>query len=144
MPWWRRAAAPLISGTTSGTAGSIRNALDLSTTTAPARTAWGAYSRDCAEPAEKNAMSVPAKAPGPTASTRRRSPFHVIVFPTDRSEANTRSSRTGNFRSSRSLSVVWPTAPVAPTTATFISVPLLDVARDQLAHLARADQPGVG
>jgi len=43
----------LISGTTSGTAGSIRNALDLSTTTAPAFTAWGAYSFDCAEPAEK-------------------------------------------------------------------------------------------
>ena len=111
---------PLISGTTRGTVGSMRKALDLSTTTAPALTACGAYSLDCAEPAEKNATSTPRKASGPTCSTRIFSPLKVTLFPTDRSEANARSSRTGNLRSSRIFSVVCPTAPVAPTTASFI------------------------
>ena len=63
-------------------------------------------------------MSTPRNASGPTASTGSVSPANVTDLPTERSEAKTRSSRTGNFRSSRSLSVVWPTAPVAPTTAT--------------------------
>src|SRR5580765_1361937 len=148
MPWWRRAAEALISGTTSGTAGSIRNALDLSTTTAPALTAWGAYSFDCAEPAEKNATSMPLNAPGPTFSTRIVSPLKVTVLPTERSDANARRLLTGNFRSSRILSVVCPTAPVTPTTATFmpaaivasaLSVRSFDFPRDQVTHLLGAD-----
>ena len=52
IPWCPLTAWALISGTTSGTAGSIRNAFDLSTTTAPARTANGACSFDCEVPAE--------------------------------------------------------------------------------------------
>src|SRR6185369_6704273 len=150
MPWWRRAAWALISGTTSGTAGSIRNALDLSTTTAPAFTAWGAYSFDCAEPAEKNATSTPLNAPGPTLSTRIVSPLKMTVLPTERSDAKGRRAFTGNFRSSRILSVVCPTAPVTPTTATFmpaaivasgsLSVRSFDFPRDQVAHLLGADR----
>jgi hypothetical protein len=96
----------------------MRKALDLSTTTAPAFTANGAYSFDCAEPAEKSAMSTPLKESGPTASTRIVSPLKVTVLPAERAEANGRSTRTGNLRSSRILSVVCPTAPVTPTTAT--------------------------
>src|SRR5713226_10376200 len=69
----------LISGTTSGTVGSILKALDLSTTTAPAFTASGAYSLDWAEPAEKKATWTPLKAPGPTSSTRTGSPLKVTV-----------------------------------------------------------------
>jgi hypothetical protein len=118
MPLCPATACALISGTTSGTAGSMRKALDLSTTIAPAFTASGANSFDWAEPAEKSATCTPLKHSGPTFSTRRLSPAKVTVFPTDRSEANTRRSRTGNFRSSRMRSVVWPTAPVTPTTAT--------------------------
>ena len=42
IPSFSAARAPFTSGTTSGTVGSMRKALDLSTTTAPAFTAWGA------------------------------------------------------------------------------------------------------
>ena len=63
-------------------------------------------------------MSTPLKTPGPTASTRTGSPLKVTVFPAERADAKARSSRTGNLRSSRIFSVVCPTAPVTPTTAT--------------------------
>src|SRR6266542_4825506 len=134
MPRCPFTAWALISGTTRGTVGSMRKALDLSTTTAPALTARGAYSLDCAEPAEKKATSTPLKASGPTFSTRIVSPLKATVFPAERSEANARRSVTGNLRSSRILSVVCPTAPVAPTTATRMSVRALDFADDQVAH----------
>ncbi len=117
IPRWRRAACALISGTTRGTSGSIRNAFDLSITVAPALTIIGAYSFDCAEPAEQKAMSTPLNAPGSIRWIVTGSLRNVTVLPTDRSEANARSSRTGNFRSSRIRSVVCPAAPVAPTTA---------------------------
>ena len=107
----------------------MRKALDLSTTTAPAFTAWGAYSFDCEEPAEKRAMSTPLNASGPSLPMRMVSPLKVTVLPTERSEAKARSAFTGNLRSSRSLRVVCPTAPVTPTTATVspeaISLPSL-------------------
>src|SRR6266545_4459509 len=152
IPWCSRSAWALISGTTSGTAGSMRYALDLSTTTAPALTARGACSLDCAEPAEKKATSTPWKASGPSVSTRMLSPLNVTALPTERSEAKTRSAFTGNLRSSSILSVVCPTAPVTPTIATVTSeaiastfsrvsrVGLLDSGGDQIAHLPRADE----
>src|SRR6266545_1207543 len=152
IPWCSRSAWALISGTTSGTAGSMRYALDLSTTTAPALTARGACSLDCAEPAEKKATSTPWKASGPSVSTRMLSPLNVTALPTERSEAKTRSAFTGNLRSSSILSVVCPTAPVTPTIATVTSeaiastfsrvsrVGLLDFGGDQIAHLPRADE----
>jgi hypothetical protein len=49
------AAAMLTSGTTSGTSGSMRHALELSMTTAPACAAMGPYSRDTDAPALNNA-----------------------------------------------------------------------------------------
>ena len=61
---------------------------------------------------------MPRNASGVTFSTRIDSPAKVTVLPTERSDANARSSRTGNFRSSRIRSVISPAAPVAPTTAT--------------------------
>jgi hypothetical protein len=42
MPRWPSSASGFTSGTTSGTEGSMRNALDLSTTTQPRATASGA------------------------------------------------------------------------------------------------------
>src|SRR2546427_769719 len=96
----------------------MRNALDLSMTTAPAWTSMGAYAFDWTEPAEQKAICTPLKAPGSIFWTRTGSPRNGTVLPTERSDANTRSSRTGNLRSSRILSVAWPAAPVAPTTAT--------------------------
>ncbi len=118
IPSCARAACALISGTTSGTVGSIRNALDLSMMTAPSLRISGAYSFACAEPAEQNAISTPLNAPGSMRRIGSASPLNVTVLPTERSDAKHRSSRTGNFRSSRILSVVCPAAPVAPTTAT--------------------------
>ncbi len=56
----------LISGTTSGTSGAIRNADELSITTAPASTATWANSRERVAPALKIAKSRPLN--------RRRSP----------------------------------------------------------------------
>src|SRR5438094_925767 len=54
---------------------------------------------------------------GAPPAIRMSSPRKLTVLPTERSEAKARSSRTGNLRSSRILSVVCPAAPVAPTTA---------------------------
>src|SRR5271154_5143141 len=117
IPLCRRAAAPFISGTTSGTSGSIRNALDLSTTIAPALTAIGANSRDWSAPAENSAISMPWNELASSFSMVIVSPAKVPVLPADRADAYARSSRTGNLRCSRIFRVVWPTAPVAPTTA---------------------------
>ena len=49
----------LISGTTSGTSGSMRKAEELSTTTAPAFTAIGANFLEMPLPAENSAISTP-------------------------------------------------------------------------------------
>ncbi len=57
MPRWASTASGLTSGTTSGTPGSMRNALDLSTTTQPRATAAGAKRFDVDPPAEKSARS---------------------------------------------------------------------------------------
>ena len=54
-------AWPFISGTTSGTSGSLRKALELSTTTLPAATNRGAHSRATLAPAEKSARSTGSK-----------------------------------------------------------------------------------
>jgi hypothetical protein len=61
MPLCFASAPELISGTTSGTSVFMRNAEELSTTTAPARTAAGAKRFDCAPPAENSAMSTPSR-----------------------------------------------------------------------------------
>src|SRR2546422_432779 len=98
----------------------MRNALDLSMTTAPAWTSMGAYAFDWTEPAEQKAICTPLKAPGSIFWTRTGSPRNGTVLPTERSDATTRSSRTGNLRSSSILSVAWPAAPVAPPTATLM------------------------
>src|SRR5258705_133571 len=63
-------------------------------------------------------MSTPLKTSGPSARSRTGSRLNVMLFPAERADAKARSSRTGNFRSSRILRVVCPTAPVTPTTAT--------------------------
>ena len=61
MPLCQARSCGFTSGTTSGQAGSIRHAELLSMTTAPCRTAFGARSRLASPPAEKIAMSMPAK-----------------------------------------------------------------------------------
>src|SRR6185437_3923371 len=61
MPRCPAIAWGLISGTTSGTAGSMRKAEELSTTTAPARAAIGAKRLEIEPPAENSAMPTPRK-----------------------------------------------------------------------------------
>src|SRR5699024_2437267 len=53
------ACSGLTSDTTSGTSGSLRQALELSTTTAPAAANLGACSLDIVPPAENRATSIP-------------------------------------------------------------------------------------
>ncbi len=62
MPWCAAMAAAFTSGTTSGTSGRMRNAEELSTTTAPRCAAVGAKRREVAPPAENSAMSMPSSA----------------------------------------------------------------------------------
>ena len=59
IPLWSLASAALISGITSGTESSIRNALELSMTTQPALAARGANSFEMPPPALNRAMSIP-------------------------------------------------------------------------------------
>jgi len=54
-------ASGFTSGTTSGTPLVMRKAEELSTTVAPAALATGAKSREMSPPAEKSAISTPAK-----------------------------------------------------------------------------------
>src|SRR5438094_3233892 len=83
----RRRASALTSGTTSGTSGSMRQALELSTTTAPARAAMGLYSRLTDAGVLDSTSSTPANASGRIGSTVYVFPFNVSVLPALRSEA---------------------------------------------------------
>src|SRR5437762_11941187 len=118
MPRWALAASPFTSGTTSGTAGSMRNALDLSTTTQPRRTASGANRRDVPLPAENSARSKPSRASAVSSRTSSLPPSNSTCDPAERADANATTSEAGKPRSTRIESTSGPTAPVAPTTAT--------------------------
>jgi len=123
IPRWLRRLCALISGTTSGTAGSMRKADELSITVAPACTASGAKRREVAAPAENSATCTPAKLSAHSSRTTSRSPRKPSSLPAERAEANSRSSASGKRRCSRQRSNSMPTAPVAPTTATTGAVP---------------------
>src|SRR5690242_21091620 len=71
----------LTSGTTNGTSGSIRQALELSTTTAPARAAIGLYSFETEAGVLDSTMSTPANASGASGPTGYVSPRNVIDLP---------------------------------------------------------------
>src|SRR6185437_7023760 len=117
MPLCHFTSEALISGITSGTFSSWRNALELSTTTQPALAAMGANSLEMAPPALKSAMSMPAKESFVNSVTAISSPLNFSFLPTDRAEASNVSLPTGKLRFSRVLIISTPTAPVAPTTA---------------------------
>src|SRR4030042_2136325 len=141
-------ACGLISGTTSGMSGSIRNAEELSPTTAPEARAAAAPSLRREPPAENRAMSIPLKASFESSSTGNSCPANFSFFPTDRSDARRRRFPIGNFRSARICRKTSPTAPVAPATATLhllplIASPLLELVQDgfpdPVGHLGRSD-----
>ena len=74
MPEWEAAAEAFTSGTTKGTSGFMRKALELSITTAPASTALGANTLEIAPPAEARTISIFSNERSPTASTGISSP----------------------------------------------------------------------
>src|SRR5205823_11472835 len=77
----------LISGTTSGTSGSIRNAPELSTATAPRSAAIGAQVAEISSGTSNMATSTPSNASGASGCTVSSSPRTTIVLPADRAEA---------------------------------------------------------
>jgi hypothetical protein len=79
----------------------------------------GAYSFEMVAPAEKSAISIPWADAGVSASTVNVCPATVNFLPVDRSDASALIDAAGNFHSTNSLNISWPTAPVAPTTATW-------------------------
>ncbi len=124
-------SSALISGTTSGTSGSMRKAWLLSTTTAPRLTASGSSSFAMSSPAAPSTMSQPSKASGQASSITICSPRNSTVLPAERALASSLSLPTGNSCSLRHSSIWVPTAPVAPKIATvycFMLPPLKVVA----------------
>ncbi len=81
MPTCLAMASGLTSGTTSGMPSLRRKALLLSTTTAPAATAAGAYSLEMPPPALNSAICTPAKLSRVSSSTASVCPAKVIVLP---------------------------------------------------------------
>ena len=105
----------LISGTTSGTSGSMRYAEELSTMIVPAATAAFANFLVVALPAENKPISTPSKLCSVSSFTLIFLPRNFSDFPAERADANSRSSDSGKLRCSRQWISSTPTAPVAPT-----------------------------
>ena len=118
MPLCHFTSSALISGITSGTASSCRNALELSTTTQPALAAMGANSFEMLPPALNSAMSMPLNESFVSSLTAMSVPRNLSFLPTERAEASRVSLPAGKLRFSSVLIISMPTAPVAPTTAT--------------------------
>src|SRR5271154_2322404 len=83
----RASTAAFTSGTTRGTSGSIRQALELSMTMAPARAAIGLYSRLIDAGVLESTIATPLKASGRSCSTGWDFPRNSTVLPALRSEA---------------------------------------------------------
>src|SRR6266850_8398366 len=118
IPLCSRTLPGLISGTTRGTPASMRNAEELSTTTAPLLTATGAKRLDVELPAENNPMLTPPNPSSVNSRTASGLPRNGSVLPAERADANNRNSDMGKLRRSRQPNNSMPTAPVAPTMAT--------------------------
>src|ERR687898_900282 len=122
MPLWPSSASGFTSETTSGTSSCIRHCDELSTTTAPASAKRGAHSALTDEPAEKRAMSKPWIDSSVSGATVRLVSPKPTLRPAERSEAKGTTSSAGKERPRSTSSIVEPTAPVAPTTATRIAL----------------------
>src|SRR5580704_1563684 len=87
-------------------------------TTHPAAAALGAYSRETSPPGENSAISTWLKSNSARLPTEWRLSRNVTDLPSERSLASANSCLSGNLRSSSTSTMVSPTRPVAPTTAT--------------------------
>src|SRR5947209_2735750 len=142
-----RSASALTSGTTSGTSGSMRQALELSMTTAPARAAIGLDSRLTEAGVLDRTMSTPANASGRIGSMVYVWPLKVRGLPALRWEARNLILRRGKFCSTSTCRMISPTAPVAPTTATLTTGRVLSGNggnRDNLIYCPRRGGFGKG
>ncbi|CAB4727514.1 unannotated protein [freshwater metagenome] len=120
----------LTSATTRGTPGSMRNAAELSITTAPAASATGIHSRARSSSTSTMIRSRPANAAA-VGSMQATSPTGVLILrPTERSEAKTRSSSIGNERAARIARTSSPTTPVAPNTPKFTATRPMQTLRE--------------
>ena len=150
IPFGHLATSPgLISGTTSGTSGSIRNAEELSITTAPAAAAAGANSSEMPPPALKRARSMPEKESGLSSFTACSRSRKRSVLPTERAEAKRLNSPICKSLCSKHLSISSPTAPVAPTMAIWGVLVMINRlararARRSLAGIVRDSTAGGG
>src|SRR5262245_62126767 len=97
----------------------MRQAEELSTTTAPALAAIGLNSRLTDDGVLESTRSTPANTSARIGSTVYDWPRKVIGLPADFAEARNLIDFTGKFRSTSTCRISSPTAPVAPTTATF-------------------------
>src|SRR5215212_4525346 len=113
-------ASALISGTTSFLVGSILHALELSITVMPAAANFGAHSSEVLPPAENNAIAGFAAIASSMVTILNFFPLNSTSLPIDLSDATAINSVTGKFLSANTCSILVPTRPVAPTTATFI------------------------
>ena len=95
----------------------MRNAPELSTTTAPRDAAIGAHSAEISSGTSNIATSMPSKLSGVRATTVNSSPRHISFLPALRADAINRISPQTSGRSDKIPSMTVPTAPVAPTTA---------------------------
>src|SRR5215831_7791471 len=87
--------SPLISGTTRGMVGSIRQDEELSMTVVPAAANFGAHSRETEAPAENSAISGCKATASVKFRTKNVFPLNKISFPTDFSLATGIKSSTG-------------------------------------------------
>src|SRR6266540_6902663 len=97
----------------------MRHAEELSTTIAPALAAIGENSFDTELGVLLSTICTPANASGRIASTGYCFPLNSTVLPALFAEARNLMDRTGKRRSASTRRIKSPTAPVAPTTATF-------------------------
>src|SRR3954462_4127960 len=91
-------------------------------TTHPPAPALGAYMAATAAPAENKASCAREKSKPAASITGTARPSNCTVLPLERSLASAKTSRTGNCRSSSTFSIISPTRPVAPSTATLHSL----------------------
>src|SRR5690606_4927360 len=117
--------SPFTSGTTNFLVGSIRHADELSITVIPASANRGAYSVDVPPPAENKATSGLSAIASDGVTTLYCLPLNSISLPLLLSDATGINSVRGKFLSANTFNISDPTKPVAPTTATFISLQLL-------------------
>src|ERR1043165_5010167 len=120
------------SGTINFFEGSILHADELSITVVPTSANFGAHSNEVPPPAEKIATTGFLAIASVMPTTLYFFPLNSTSFPIDLSDATGINSVTGKLLSANTCSILVPTKPVAPTTATFILILLTSLREEFL------------